>query len=364
MADWVDTLRPYQLFGGMTTESESRPEILFETRGVVGLIILNRPKALNALTLGMMTAMRAQLAVWADDPAVESVVIRGAGERAFCAGADIRAIRQSGLDGTSYAVEFFREEYRLNAAIKHYPKPYIALIHGICMGGGMGLSVHGTYRIAGSSAVFAMPETGIGFFPDVGGSYFLGHAPGQIGLYLGLSGERLNARDALYARLATHWVPSDAWPVLTNALEQGEDPRDVAMELGLRPQSSPLSDRCAKIDRIFRATSVEDILTLLDRDDKEWSHELAALMHSRSPTSLKLAYSQIRTGSMLEFDDCMTMEFRIASRILKGHDFYEGVRAVLIDKDNAPRWQPATLADVADGDIQAYFAPLDDELAL
>ena len=357
-------MRPYRLLEGMTTDSEIPPEILFENRGAVGLITLNRPKALNALTLAMVTAMRAQLAQWADDPAVECVVIRGAGERAFCAGADIRAIRQSGLDGTSYAVDFFREEYRLNAAIKHYPKPYIALIHGICMGGGMGLSVHGAYRIAGSTAVFAMPETGIGFFPDVGGSYFLGHAPGQIGLYLGLSGERLNARDALYARLVTHWVPSDAWPVLMDALEQGDDPRDVAMELGLRPQNSPLSDRRTKIDRIVGATSVEDMLTLLDRDDKEWSHDLAALMRARSPTSLKLAYSQIRTGSMLDFDDCMRMEFRIASRILKGQDFYEGVRAVIVDKDNAPRWQPATLAEVCDSEIQAYFAPLDDELPL
>jgi enoyl-CoA hydratase len=232
------------------------------------------------------------------------------------------------------------------------------------MGGGMGLAVHGAYRIAGSSAVFAMPETGIGFFPDVGGSYFLGHAPGQIGLYLGLTGARLTARDALYAQLATHWVPSDAWPVLMDALEFGDDPRDVAMELGLRPQSSALSDRRTKIDRIFATSSVEDIITLLDRDDKEWSHETAKLMRSRSPTSLKLAYSQIRTGSTLEFDACMQMEFRIACRILQGHDFYEGVRAVIIDKDNAPLWQPATLADVVDADIQAYFAPLEHELPL
>jgi len=207
------------------------------------------------------------------------------------------------------------------------------------MGGGMGLSVHGTYRIAGSSAVFAMPETGIGFFPDVGGSYFLSRCPGQLGLYLGLTGDRLNTRDAIYARIATHWIPSDEWPVLLDELAQGYDPASLFSEMGRRPQNSPLSDRRTKIDRIFGATSVEDIVTLLDRDDKDWSHQCAALLRSRSPTSLKLTYGQIRTGSQLEFNDCMKMEFRIASRILKGHDFYEGVRAVIVDKDNKPDWQ-------------------------
>jgi Enoyl-CoA hydratase/carnithine racemase len=348
----------------MTTDSPTQPEILFETQGAIGLITLNRPKALNALTLGMVTAMRAQLKTWETDPAVGCVVIRGAGDRAFCAGADIRALRQSGLDGTSYALDFLREEYLLNAAIKHYPKPYIALIRGICMGGGMGLSVHGDYRIASSSAVFAMPETAIGFFPDVGGSYFLSRCPGQLGLYFGLTGERLNTRDAIYARLATHWIPSEEWPVLIEALAGGDDPTDLFSEMGRRPQNSPLSERRTKIDRIFGTTSVEDVLTLLDRDDKEWSHETAALMRSRSPTSLKIAYGQIRNGSQLSFDECMKMEFRIAHRITTSHDFIEGVRAVIVDKDNAPKWQPASLAEIADADVQSYFEPIADELPL
>jgi enoyl-CoA hydratase len=348
----------------MTTESQTPAEILFEVRGAVGLIILNRPKALNALTLGMVTAMRAQLAAWASDPAVACVVVRGEGDRAFCAGADIRALRQSGLDGTSYALDFLREEYLLNAAIKNYSKPYIALIRGICMGGGMGISVHSDYRIASSSAVFAMPETAIGFFPDVGGSYFLSRCPGQLGLYLGLTGDRFNTRDAIYARLATHWIPSDEWAVLIDALANGDDPNDLFSEMGRRPQNSPLSERRTKIDRIFGTTSVEDILTLLDRDDKEWSHECAALMRTRSPSSLKIAYGQIRNGKQLAFNDCMKMEYRIANHILKGYDFYEGVRAVIVDKDNAPKWQPATLADVSDADIQAYFQPTDNELPL
>jgi enoyl-CoA hydratase len=335
------------------------PEILFEPRGALGLITLNRPKALNALTLGMVRAMQAKLDEWAADSAISCVVVRGAGERAFCAGGDIRAVRESGLAGTSYALDFWREEYILNAAIKHYPKPYIALIHGVCMGGGVGVSVHGNYRIADASALFAMPETGIGFFPDVGGSFILSRAPGELGPYLALTGARLNLADALYAKLATHWLPSDEWPNFLDALCRGDDPADVTAEMGRLPlPNAPLSDRRACIDQIFAGSSVEDILATLDRDDSAWARETAVTMRSRSPTSLKLAYSEIRAGRTLEFDECMRMEYRMASRILFGRDFYEGVRAVLIDKDNAPLWQPPSLADVADGDIAAYFAPL------
>lgn len=345
----------------MSTETS---DIRFETQGVMGLITLNRPKALNSLNLGMVQAMRAQLKAWESDPAVACVVLRGEGDRAFCAGADIRAMRQSGLDGTTYAMDFLREEYLLNSLIKHYPKPYISLIRGICMGGGMGLSVHGAYRIASNSAVFAMPETAIGFFPDVGGSYFLARCPGKLGVYLGLTGARLDTADAIYARIATHWIPSDEWPVLLDALANGDDANDLFSEMGRRPQNSTLSERRTKIDRIFGTTSVEDVLTLLDRDDKEWSHECAALMRTRSPSSLKIAFGQIRNGANLSFDECMKMEFRIAHHILKRPDFYEGVRAVIVDKDNAAKWQPASLAEISDADVQAYFAPIPEELPL
>lgn len=345
----------------------SEPEILFENRGAVGLITLNRPKALNALTLGMVTAMKAKLEEWAVAPDVAVVVVRGAGERAFCAGADIRAVRESGLAGTSYALDFFRAEYLLNAYIKRYPKPYLSLIHGICMGGGLGISVHGQYRVAGSSAVFAMPETGIGFFPDVGGSYFLSRLPGQVGLYLGLTGARVKAADGLYLKLATHWVPSEYWDAFIDALASGDEPADVLMEMArdLLP-SAPISDRRDDIDRIFKSSSVGDILAMLDQDDidEEWSSETAALMRSRSPTSLNLTHNEIRSGRTLSFEDCMRMEFRMASRILQGKDFYEGVRAVIVDKDNAPHWSPANLAEIKDDEIQAYFAPLAHELEL
>lgn len=341
--------------------SASEPEILFERQGHVGLITLNRPKALNSLTHAMVVQMRAQMQAWEKDPQVGCVVVRGAGERAFCAGGDIRAMRESGLTQTSYARDFWREEYTLNAYIKHYSKPYIALIHGVCMGGGIGLAVHGQFRIASGSAVFAMPETGIGFFPDVGGSYFLSHAPGQVGMYLGLTGARISAADAIYTKIATHWIPAEEWPLLLEALCHGEDAPDVIMEMERLPGNSPLSDWRDDIDRIFKASSVEDILDLLDHDDSDWAQETAATMRSRSPTSLKLVFNEIRSGCTLAFDDCMAMEFRMACRILEGHDFYEGVRAVIVDKDNAPRWEPAALADVSDEAVGRYFAPLGDQ---
>ncbi len=336
----------------------SEPEILFEQQGPVGLITLNRPKALNSLTHGMVTAMHAQMKAWERDPSIACVVIRGAGERAFCAGGDIRAVRESGLAKTSYARDFWHDEYVLNSYIKHYPKPYIALIHGVCMGGGIGVAVHGQYRVAGGTALFAMPETGIGFFPDVGGSYFLPRCPGEVGMYLGLTGARLGIGDGLYAKIATHWIPSEEWPLLLEALVGGEDPDEVILEMGREPESALLSDIREDIDRIFAASSVEDILAALDREDSDWAQETAKTMRLRSPTSLKLVYSEIRSGSTLEFNDCMRMEFRMACRILEGHDFYEGVRAVIVDKDNAPRWLPPTLAEVSDAAIAAYFAPL------
>ena len=335
------------------------PDILFETRGAAGLVTLNRPKALNALTRGMVVALQARLDDWAADPGIGCVVIRGEGERAFCAGGDIRALHDSGRAGTAYALDFWRDEYTLNAAIKHYPKPYVALIHGISMGGGIGVSVHGSHRVADASALFAMPETGIGFFPDVGGSFILSRCPGEIGMYLALTGARLTAADALHAGLATHLVPAARWPGLIDALARGETPAAALSTLTEPPPAAPLAEHRAKIDRIFAGSSVEDILAALDRDGTEWSRETAAAIGARSPTSLKLACREVRAGRRLDFDDCMRMEFRMASRILGGHDFYEGVRAAIIDKDNAPRWRPPALEEVTAEAVGAYFAPLE-----
>ncbi|HEY2032285.1 MAG TPA: enoyl-CoA hydratase/isomerase family protein [Rhizomicrobium sp.] len=338
----------------MTEEAE----VLFERRGALGLITLNRPKALNALTHEMCVVMKQQLDKWAKDDAIKSVAVRGAGDRAFCAGGDIRALYESGKARTPYALEFYRDEYILNAAIKHYPKPYVALIHGIDMGGGVGVSVNGSHRIAGESMVFAMPETGIGLFPDVGGSYFLPRCPGEIGIFLGLTGMRLKTADSLYAGIATSFVPMTRWDTLLTALADGTNPDTAIAGLKDTVPDTFLAEHRGAIDRIFALGSVEEILAALDAEHEDWTDDLAATIRTKSPTSLKIAYRQIREGRKLEFDDCMKMEYRMVNRIVAGHDFYEGVRAVIIDKDNVPRWQPSELSGVSQADVDAYFAPL------
>jgi len=342
----------------------SEPEVLFEHRGAIGLITLNRPKALNALTHGMCVAMKARLDAWARDAAVKAVVVRGAGDRAFCAGGDIRALYESGKAGTPYALDFYRDEYILDAAIKRYPKPYIALIHGIDMGGGVGVSINGSHRIAGESMVFAMPETGIGLFPDVGGSHFLPRCPGEIGMYLALTGARLKTADALYAGIATEFVPQEQWEALIASLVAGEDCDSVLGRYAADSGPAPLAEQRRLIDAIFAEASVQEILASLYGDNGDWARATAATIRTKSPTSLMIAYRQVREGALLDFDGCMVMEFRMVNRIVAGHDFYEGVRAAIIDKDNAPKWQPARLSDVTQSDVDTYFAPLEHELRL
>ncbi len=339
----------------------SDAEILFERRGVVGLVTLNRPKALNALTRDMCVKMNAQLDDWKVDDKIAIVVVCGAGDRAFCAGGDIRSLYESGKAGTPYALDFYRDEYILDATIKHYPKPYIALIGGIVMGGGVGVSVHGTYRVADETTTFAMPETGIGLFPDVGGSYFLPRCPGEIGMYLALTGARLKTADCVYAGVATHFVPAVDRPSLIEGLEGGGDPAASIGALARPPGDAALASMRPQIDRIFGERSVEAILARLDSDGAEWSRDTAKTIRAKSPTATKLAFRQIREGRNLSFDDGMRMEFRMVNRVVAGHDFYEGVRAAIIDKDQAPKWKPAALEDVSDRDIDAYFAPLGDK---
>ena len=342
----------------MTPESTGEAEVLFERRGALGLITLNRPKALNALTHGMCVAMKVQLDAWAKDKAITCVAVRGAGERAFCAGGDIRALYESGKAGTPYALEFYRDEYILNATVKHYPKPYVALIHGIDMGGGVGVSVNGSHRVAAESMVFAMPETGIGLFPDVGGSYFLPRCPGEIGMFLGLTGMRLKTADSLYAGIATDFVPMSRWDVLLAALADGTAPETAIAGVKDTVPYTFLFEHREAIDRIFAMGSVEEILAGLIAEHEDWTDDMAATIRAKSPTSLKIAFRQIREGRKLEFDDCMKMEYRMVNRIVARRDFYEGVRAVIIDKDNAPKWQPSELAGVSEADVDAYFAPL------
>ncbi len=344
--------------------SETEAEVLFERRGRAGIVTLNRPKALNALNSGMVRLIHPRLVAWAADPAVELVVVRGAGEKAFCAGGDIRQLHDWGKAGDPAMLEFYREEYRLNAFIKRYPKPYVAMVDGIVMGGGVGLSAHGSHRVAGEKLMFAMPETGIGFFPDVGGTFFLPRMPGRVGTWLALTAARLDQADALWAGFATHAVASADIEAAIEALAEKGDP-DATLAAFARPaEAAPAEALMPVIDRCFSADTVENILARLDAEDGEWAAKQAAAIRQKSPTSLKIALRQMREGADAAFEDCMRTEFRIVSRIPAGVDFYEGVRAVIIDKDNAPKWRPGRLEAVAPADIDAYFAPLPVELDL
>jgi enoyl-CoA hydratase len=336
----------------------SDAEILFEKRGAVGLISLNRPKALNALTHDMCVRMKATLNRWKADSDVACIVVQGSGDRAFCAGGDIRSLYESGKAGTPYARAFYRDEYLLDAAVKHYPKPYLALISGIVMGGGVGISVHGNYRIADETTTFAMPETGIGLFPDVGGSYFLPRCPGELGMYLALTGSRLSTGDTLYAGVATHFLARDNRDELIGRLVRGVPPNIAIEELAQGSSTDSLADNRATIDGIFGMSSVEEILSSLDDVGSVWANEAAATIRTKSPTSTRLTFRQLREGRRLDFDACMRMEFRMVNHVIEGHDFYEGVRATILDKDNAPRWRPSELSAVSPSDIDAYFAPL------
>ena len=306
-------------------------EVLFDRRGAAGIITLNRPKALNALTLGMVRELHQKLVEWAADNTILCVIIEGAGDRAFCAGGDIRALYDWGRAGDPSALAFWREEYRLNTLVKRYPKPYVSLMDGINMGGGVGLSVHGSHRVATERLAFAMPETGIGLFPDVGGTHFLPRAPGETGLYLALTGTRLKAADAIYT---------------------GE----VVEEEG----HAPLVDIQSDIDSHFGKDSVADILASLRGDGGEWATKTADTIEAKSPTSTLVAFRQVNEGERLGFEDCMKLEYRLINSFVKGHDFYEGVRAVVIDKDQAPKWKPATLAEMSASDVDGYFEPLGD----
>ena len=334
-------------------------EILFARKGAAGLVTLNRPQALNAVTLGMVRALAAQLAAWRDDASVTRIVVTAAGGKAFSAGGDIRALYDAGTSGRhAEMLSFYGEEYVLNTVIKHYPKPYVSLIDGICMGGGVGVSAHGSHRVAGDRYLFAMPEVGIGFFPDVGATWFLPRMPGELGAYCALTGDRLGAADGIAAGIATHRVASARFAELTEAL-CGTVSVDAVLGAFAEPAAgAKLAPHRATIDRRFAGDRVEDILAALDADGGEFATKTAATIRAKSPIALKIALAQVRRGGGLAFEACMATEFRIVSRVIHGHDFYEGVRAVIVDKDNAPKWQPASLAAVSDAEVERHFAPL------
>jgi enoyl-CoA hydratase len=303
--------------------------------------------------------MRRALDAWEDDPSVTRVVVAGAGEKAFCAGGDIRRLYDLGKAGRqAEARVFWREEYELNIRVKRYAKPYIALIDGIVMGGGVGLSLHGSRRVVGERALFAMPEVGIGFFPDVGATYALPRLADRLGTYLALTGERIGTADLIGLGLATGAVRSGAMPALREALTTDLAVDDVLAPAAVDPGPAPLEAHRPVIAECFSADSVAGILARLDAHDSPFARKTAATIRTKSPTSLVIAFEQMRRGSALSFEDAMKTEFRIVSRICEGHDFYEGVRATIIDKDGAPRWRPATLDGVTPAMIEAHFSPL------
>jgi enoyl-CoA hydratase len=346
-------------------------DILFERRGVAGIVILNRAQALNAVTLAMVAALTRQLSEWEGDAAVTRIVVTAAGGRAFSAGGDLRALFDAGRAGQyEGALTYWRTEYALNALIKRYRKPYVALIDGIVMGGGAGISIHGSHRVAGDGFAFAMPEVGIGFIPDVGATWFLPRLPGELGLYCALTGERLGPADAVAAGIATYRIASQRFSDLLEAL-CGNVPVDALLGAFAEPAGEgTLSARRQLIDRLFTGDTVEAILAALDAEaagqgtHAEFARAAAASIRLKSPTSLKITLAQLRRGRTLDFAECMRTEFRIVSRLVLGHDLYEGIRSVIIDKDQAPHWRPSSLEAVSAAEVEQYFAPLTDELAL
>ena len=331
-------------------------EVLFETRGSLGLITLNRPQALNALNRAMCLAIHAQLDEWRDDRSVTAVAIQGSGDRAFCAGGDVVGLYHAGRSGSTDWEGFFHDEYRMNHAIATYPKPYVALIDGITMGGGVGLSIHAPFRVATERTLFAMPETGIGLIPDVGGTHALPRLPGELGAYLGLTGARLKGADSVYAGVATHFCLSDGIAELVAALAEGGDISDLLADFDTDPGDAPLDAHRAAIDAHFAGDSVEAIIASLD-GGHGWAQEQAATLRRMSPTSCKLTLRALREGASADIAGALRTEYRIVCAIKHGSDFFEGVRAQLIDKDRSPKWAPASLAEVSDSMVEGYFQP-------
>jgi enoyl-CoA hydratase len=360
-------------------------DISFSETGGLATITLDRPKALNALTHDMVRALTPKLDGWEEDDGIKAILIKGAGEKAFCAGGDVRAVWYSmmtAMDGGGYSYQgpselsrgFFLDEYRLNHDIHALSKPYIALIDGVTMGGGVGLSIHGSHRVATERLMFAMPESAIGLFPDVGGGWFLPRLPGETGMYLALTGARLGAAGALALGVATHMVPTgrlEAFEAaLTAELAATTNGRAAVNDVLERfaetpePDEDPVVTERAVIDRCFAQKSVEAIFDALEREAKNGSTfaaETRDALLKKSPTSLKISFLQLRRGrEMSSLAQVLEMEYRMTRRCMAGGDFFEGIRAVLVDKDHAPKWNPASIAEVSDDLVDSYFAPLDE----
>jgi enoyl-CoA hydratase len=347
---------------GKHSEDAAPAEVLFERRGRLGVVTLNRPRAVNALTAAMASAMLEQLTLWADDDAVVAVLVRGAGDRGLCAGGDIVAIYRDMLDGGDATADFWAEEYRLNLLISEYPKPYVALMDGLVLGGGVGISAHGSVRIVTERTRMGMPETTIGFVPDVGGTLLLSRSPGETGTHAALTGAHLSGADALFLGLADHFVPSANLAELEAALES--EPADAAVErfAGDAP-GSVLAAQREWIDACYSSDDAEEILRRLRAfrgENAAEAADAADTIGAKSPTAVKVALASLRRAKDLNLAEALEQEYRVGLRFLTGPDFREGIRAQVVDKDRDPHWQPASLAQVSRNDVESYFAPLGD----
>ena len=337
-------------------------DILLKVEGHAGFISLNRPSALHALTLPMVHAMTQALLAWRDDPAVKCVVIDHADGRGFCAGGDIAFLRNSAMnDGGVSGLKFFHDEYQLNHLLINYPKPVVAFMDGICMGGGVGISQPARFRVATENTKFAMPETGIGLFPDVGGGWYLSRLEGRVGQFLALTGARIAGAGCLALGLATHYLTSNLLAEAKSriATEDVERIDGILGTLSVTPPDSKIVETLFQINRHFASDRLEDIFASLEGDESEWAMKELATLRTKSPQTCKVALRQLAESSKLtDFAVNMAMEYRIASRVLVRPDFAEGVRAVIVDKDNSPKWDPGTAEGVTDALIDAIFAPL------
>ncbi|MBL4784543.1 MAG: enoyl-CoA hydratase/isomerase family protein [Cohaesibacteraceae bacterium] len=334
-------------------------EILFEVVGQSGVITLNRPKALNALTHNMVKELFAKLVAWKTDGSIDAVVVKSASEKAFCAGGDIRYLYDQGL-ADHPPFDFFADEYRLNHLIHNYPKPYISLINGIVMGGGFGISAHGSHRIAGEKISFAMPEVGIGFFPDVGGTYFLPRMHSCSGYYCALTGIRIKRSDCLASGFATHAVSFQKFDEIEHRLASGENIDGILVDLQDQDVApAQLFEHRDTLVRCFSQPTLVAVIEELENTITEFANTARETMLKKSPSSLVITFAQLGFGSANEFEACLQLEYRIVHRIMKDRDFYEGVRAVIVDKDHNPDWSPGTIKQVSNNLVEEYFAPLD-----
>lgn len=341
---------------------DENKDVLVTVRNGIGRITLNRPKAINSLTHPMVTDVAQALKAWETDDAVTAVVVSGAGDRGLCAGGDVVAIYHDARAGGSESRRFWHDEYLLNAYIGRYPKPYVAIMNGITMGGGVGISAHGSVRVVTETTKMAMPEVGIGFIPDVGGTFILSRTPGLLGVHAALTGAAFSGADAIAMGFADHFVPQDRLAAFADAIEADGVDAAVAAFAQEPPPSALLAQR-DWIDHCYAGETVADIVVALRGHDAEPAIDAAELIESRSPVAASVTLEAVRRAAKLDtLEDVLRQEFRTSVASLRSHDLVEGIRALLIDKDKNPQWSPASLSTVTPADIEAYFAPADPDL--